>query len=549
MNIENNEHYKLMGCDKDDKIVIKCKISHRTHFFSTNDLGKQYALITIAPLDFWAQFQSGTSSAISRKDRVAIRNNLRQRAEAMSMYEHGYALGGGAAKDSRGILVFNTGNKLYQQSHSHSETLDEVIGISESIDDNFEGSVRIKVADDTSQGEDYCRALCKALMRYRWEEPNDGAIFCGWIVTALIGGALPHRPAIWINAPTGAGKTYLFEKLNTILEGMVLPTANTTEAGLITYARKNDSLAVLLDEFEPAWHSYKNNLKIMKLTRIAASGEGLRPRGGGKVKAINLRFSTAFATRNQLRLSVADRSHIYNVNLSHKGVEDWASVESDIENIVTPEKCLVIRSHIIKNLPKIMNLFEKWQGIYSKDETDKDTQSVLIGSSLSAGYEFLSGEALCIQSKSKMIQDYDTPDAETILGVILGLTPSTKPNSRSISIMMACNELAKGNSEIPPAFENVKKAALNHGVKIMKKRAKEGGEIVIQIAPTHEKLQKIFRNTEFANFSIYDTLSHYDGITIPENNSDSFSDISPRYVEVSQTLLEWLGLEIPPLGE
>ena len=541
--IENNNYYKLLGHDEGGKVVIRDKISNLVESYNRKDLSNYSVLTSIAPPDFWMDFQSKPSAVPNKSDLIAIQSNISQRAKTLGIYNFGNTLGRGATLNSREVLVFNAGNKLYQQSQSHSDTLDEVIDISESIDDNFEGSAPIEVADDISQGEYYCHLLHKALMRYRWEEENDGVIFCGWIVTALIGGALPHRPAIWINAPTGTGKTYLFKKLNTILEGMVLFIGDTTEAGLIAYAR-NHSLAVLLDEFEPAGHFNKNQREIMELTRIAASGGTPSARGGRKAKAIKLRFSTAFATRNQPRLNTEDKSRIYNVNLSRKGVEDWASVESDIESIVTDEKCLVIRSHIIKNLPKIMRLFDKWKGVYSKDESDNDTRSVLIRSSLSAGYEFLSGEAMRIQSKAT--EDDNVQDAKVILKIILDFTPSMKPDSRNISIMMACNELAKGNSEIPPAFQNVITAASNHGVNIKRKRY---GEIVIRIAPSISNFQKILRNTEFRGFSIDNAFSHYKGIVGKGGGRDTFGDVRRAYYEVSQALLEQLGLKIPPSGE
>ena len=140
----------------------------------------------------------------------------------------------------------------------------------------------------------------------------------------------------------------------------------------------------------------------------------------------------------------------------------------------------------------------------------------------------------------------NTPDVEAILKIILGFTPSMNPSARDISIMMACNERAK-RDELPPDFQNVATAAQNHGVKIVVK--KKTGEIVVRIAPRHKHLQKILQNTEFRGFYIKNALSHYDGITIPENNSDSFNGVSQRYVEVSEELLKRLGLELPPSGE
>ena len=323
---------------------------------------------------------------------------------------------------------------------------------------------------------------------------------------------------------------------------MGLNFANATEAGIIEQT-KSDAIAVLLDEFEPAYaFADQSYLKIMESVRIATGGGASRARGGSNAKSRKLRFSTAFASINQPRLSAADRSRIYNVNLSRKDVDDWGSVESDIESIVTDEKCLVIRSHIIKNLPKIMRLFEKWKGVYSS-ESDNDMRSVLIRSSLSAGYEFLSGEALQIQSK--VVEGDNVPDAKVILKIILDFTPSMKPDSRNISIMMACNEMVQ-NDVLSSEFENVITAASNHGVNIKRKRY---GEIVIRIAPSISNLQKILQNTEFRGFSIDNAFSHYKGIKGKGSGRDAFGGVRRSYYEVSQALLEQLGLKIPPSGE
>ena len=139
----------------------------------------------------------------------------------------------------------------------------------------------------------------------------------------------------------------------------------------------------------------------------------------------------------------------------------------------------------------------------------------------------------------------NTPDAEAILKIILGFTPSMDPGARDISIMMACNEMAQ-KDVLSLEFKNVITTASNHGVNIKRKRY---GEIVIRIAPSISNLQKILRNTEFRGFSIDNAFSHYKGIKGKGSGRDAFGGVRRSYYEVSQALLEQLGLKIPPLGE
>ena len=48
-------------------------------------------------------------------------------------------------------------------------------------------------------------------MRYRWATPEDGRRFLGWIVAAVVGGALEWRPHLMLTAPERqcTGKTWL----------------------------------------------------------------------------------------------------------------------------------------------------------------------------------------------------------------------------------------------------------------------------------------------------------------------------------------------------
>ena len=54
--------------------------------------------------------------------------------------------------------------------------------------------------------------IAKAVMRYRWATPDDGRRFLGWMVAAIIGGALEWRPHLLLTAPAAQGKTWLLKE-------------------------------------------------------------------------------------------------------------------------------------------------------------------------------------------------------------------------------------------------------------------------------------------------------------------------------------------------
>ena len=244
------------------------------------------------------------------------------------------------------------------------------------------------------------------------------------------------------------------------------------------------------EETQKPWHSIENN-EHYKLLGLDESGKIVI-----KEKATN----------NLLPPFNRERLTSQKVLQGIAPLNFWAQFQSKLSSVISKEDLLEIQDELIQRAKAL--------GIYNPNE--------VLG------------------------RGDNTPDVEAILKIILGFTPSMDPSARDISIMMACNERAK-RDELPPDFQNVATAAQNHGVKIVVK--KKTGEIVVRIAPRHKHLQKILQNTEFRGFYIKNALSHYDGITIPENNSDSFNGVSQRYVEVSEELLKRLGLELPPSGE
>ena len=253
----------------------------------------------------------------------------------------------------------------------------------------FEFPPTIKLDDDMRAAQ-YAKDLFEAIKGYRWSRPSDGDAFCGWLVTSIIGGALEFRPALWLRADSGTGKTYLFDKvlkrvLGTLLYGLV----DTTEAGLEQIVG-NDSMPVYIDEFEPS-HNTDDTLKLM---RLATSGESARVRGSpaGRVRTSRLRFSLILGSVDLPKvLSDANENRIRVIELSQEGVDDFNAVHKAIHEATTLEKSRAIITHIIRHTKLIVEDAERVQA--ELVENGHETREAQMQSALTAGVRFLTGDA------------------------------------------------------------------------------------------------------------------------------------------------------------
>lgn len=117
-----------------------------------------------------------------------------------------------------------------------------------------------------------------------WEAPWQGELLAGWLVCAVLAGALPFRPQVWVNAPAETGKTTLRDDLEEILGALAisLSGAASTPAGL-RQKLQGSALPVLFDEAEAGGGARAlGNLEgLLELIRAAATGKNARICKGG----------------------------------------------------------------------------------------------------------------------------------------------------------------------------------------------------------------------------------------------------------------------------
>lgn len=120
--------------------------------------------------------------------------------------------------------------------------------------------------------------LFQGLQSWTWERPQlDPRLALGWVMSAMVGGALEQRPVAYVVGTEGAGKSTLQKLFRLLMNGALLATSNTTQAGIYQKV-KQDSVAVLVDEME-AKEDTRTTDKILELARVAYSGDKMQ-RGG-----------------------------------------------------------------------------------------------------------------------------------------------------------------------------------------------------------------------------------------------------------------------------
>lgn len=156
--------------------------------------------------------------------------------------------------------------------------------------------------------------LLSALGTWNWARPKlDPVLLLGWIVSAMLGGALKWRPLVWLTGDMGTGKSTINGKdgwLEMLLGSNGITTSSDATAAGIWQSLEFDSLPLAIDELE-AGEDPKKTDNVIKFARQAGSG-GVILRGGQDHQGVQFpaRSCFAFSSINPPPLRSADLSRI-----------------------------------------------------------------------------------------------------------------------------------------------------------------------------------------------------------------------------------------------
>lgn len=188
------------------------------------------------------------------------------------------------------------------------------------------------------------RAILAASCCIAFEQPDrDGRLFLGWIISAMIGGALAWRPHLWMLGEAGGGKTWVMDNMVRPLLGplAVILQGKTTEAG-IRGKLGYDARPVLFDEAET--QSDLDRVRMQQsidLARQASSDDSgaiVKGTKDGGARSYVMRASFLFSSINAGLTQAADESRFAVLSLAGGGPDQFAALkvahqEAMVENV------------------------------------------------------------------------------------------------------------------------------------------------------------------------------------------------------------------------
>ena len=386
--LSDTEYFRVVGISEGDQLLILNKTTQEIHKLRRNSVFNEGNLITLAPLQWWMDKCAG--SAFSSAKRTAFGDAIIRAAEAKGFIDIDRTAIGRGAHYADGSYYYNLGNRLLCQDKHGMMSVEKTL--SDAPEDVIFRPGKAISVHHNAQVQSWTRAMYDAVLAYRWASPMEGRAFLGWIVTSLVGGALPFRPMIWLLAPGGTGKTFLLSKVMARVLGNTASTlASTTEAGLMALM-VSDSLPCLIDEFEPAEAKIQTWQSILDLIRMSSGGDMGRAKGtaDGGVRLYRPRFSVLVSSVDKPKMSDADSQRFYQISLGDE-VPNWPMVEAGILDSLSSDKSLAIRSHIIRSLSEIVTQAREIEGSLIKFENMSTRMAQMVGA-LTAGAGFLSGD-------------------------------------------------------------------------------------------------------------------------------------------------------------
>ena len=390
--IQDNPHFTILGL-VDNRIMFRVKRTHQMLPVSRSMLAHIAQLLPLAPLSWWRGLVGKSAGGnLSRDDCYAIADRINRVADKQGFFDlMASAIGRGAftyTENDKPKVGYNLGDRILLAGKDKRLTEEASL---DALDITLLPGAPIDVWRHPD-AEQYGRDLVEALSAYRWLEKAHAKAYIGWIVTALIGGALRFRPMLWILANSSTGKTFLIDTLKLIMGPLSASFNDVSQAGAANTVR-SDSVPSFVDEFEPEKDEDRWR-RVLRLLRQATSGSGQMTRStvDGMVRSIQLRCSLIFASTRLPTLNTTESNRIFILRFG-RPVNDWPAVEDAIIEATRPTRMLALRGHIIEHTPEIIaRAREIERNLLRRRSSGITTREAQILAGLTAGYGFLSGD-------------------------------------------------------------------------------------------------------------------------------------------------------------
>lgn len=187
------------------------------------------------------------------------------------------------------------------------------------------------------------RAILSLCRSCSWSDPDrEGSLLAGWLVSAVIGGALEWRPHAWLTGEGGSGKTWIFNNIITPLLGdlALYFIGDTSQSGILGDIGR-DARPVVFDEAEAFNERDRDRIhKILGLARTASTdGRAKEAKGtaDGGSRHASARASFLFSSINCPLDQAADMERFAVLTCGTGTPEQFEAVKTAHAEAIAPD--------------------------------------------------------------------------------------------------------------------------------------------------------------------------------------------------------------------
>ena len=351
-----------------------------------------------------------------------------------------------------------------------------------------------------------------------WLLPGAGKIMGGWMVSALLAGAMPICPHVWINAPATTGKSTFRDDLRAIYgEAKIDPDGgHTTDTG-IRQEVDGVSLPVVIDEAEGGddEKAQKNIRRWIELMRLASYGGKIThgsPDGTPRKYYIKCSFAL-FSVANSIERA-ADTSRCLVLDLKKYREDEqgkaekhalWARQDAGRALVQTPGFHGRLMARLLACLPVLLENLQALRKHQGQVEGVDARRAELFSVLLSCRHALVSRERMsqeAMQEAAAIMRAYgeqeeQESDFSRCLAVLLGHV--VRVRGQEMTVADACWVMDARADAVA-----VTACALSLSAAGLRWR---DGMNALQVDPLSDKMKRIYTGTQWSNGKVAPVLA------------------------------------------
>lgn len=391
--------FRCLGHDRGRYFFITSE-GRQVVALSARDLNNVGELLALAPLAWWEGAFPGKTGFLAS----AAADSLIRASYAVGVFDPERVRGRGVWIDA-GRTVVHLGNQLIVDGQAvpiHDLPTDQI----------YEQARALPVDMAEAASDEEARRLLRACCEAAWANPDrDGRLLAGWIVCAMVCGALRWRPHLWITSEAGGGKSWILDNIiRPALRDLALAVQSKTSEAGIRGELGSDARPLLFDEAETQNDADRARVQqVLDLARQSSGEDGgaivKGTREGGSRRYV-IRSCFAMASVNLGLSQAADESRFLVLSLGSGTPDQFATLKRLQAECFTAGFAARLFSRCLRLLPVIRDNAETLADAIARTGAGRRAGDTL-GTTLAGALSLVDGRRLTPEEAARLVAEHD----------------------------------------------------------------------------------------------------------------------------------------------